>query len=237
MKRTTTIEATEPGRVFKRMRSTKVTTTTSKRKSTTKQTSMVKASRHVEANFEYWGTDGWSAGGKDLSFQYTLARLCPVIGGVAATYINLPNMSEFTNLFDQYKIDSIDIEIFYQSNFVNSGMDYTDPILHIVNDYDSSGSFNLADINQYPNVKSYALSPGKKIKWKVKPQFKGDVLTDSGVTSSSVSTQNGWMDTTGTNILGYGTRFYIDSIGNNVNNRIGRVSIRFKYNMSFRYMK
>ena len=56
----------------------------------------------------------------------------------------MPNVSEFTGLYDQYRIDYVECKFsFSNNNSSNSSPGSTLPIMYLVKDYDDSGAAGL----------------------------------------------------------------------------------------------
>ena len=62
----------------------------------------------------------------------------------------MPNVSEFTGLYDQYRIDYVECKFsFSNNNSSNSSPGSTLPIMYLVKDYDDSGAAGVTDLQQY----------------------------------------------------------------------------------------
>lgn len=225
-----------PAKTYKKSRVVKKAVT---KKSTTKA-DFLKVRRNTQQHMAISLTTGFAASGFDLNLSYSLSQTTFLIGGATVYIPTLPNVAEFTNLFDQYRINRVSLHIFYSENQSNSGVQYPYPLLHLYNDYNSFGSFNLSDMQQYPNMATYQLIPGKPIVWSCRPHGQVDILTDGGLLSTSalnVSSKSQWLDTSSANIRLLGTRMYLDNQGRNTVADIGTITIKLVYDLEFKDVK
>lgn len=181
---------------------------------------------------------GWGGVGYDMTLQPNLSFLDVTVSGTTAYSPSLPNVTEFTNLFDQYRIKKVVYRLWASLNNSNSLTNLPNPLVHIVNDYNSNGSFALTDIEQHPDMKTYQLGTNKPITWSVTPHVRADVLTITGITSSSAwNVKHPWIDTTSTNINHLGTRLYLNNQGRNTATDIGTMTIEAIYYVEFKNVK
>lgn len=201
--------------------------------------SYIQAVRSCRQNIQYNPSGGWggSTGNADLGFSFQLAQVEMAIGGVVTYVQTLPQVSEFTNLFDEYRIRRVKFELHYSFANSNSGPTYPYPVLNVANDLDSFGSFNLDDMNQYPNKKTFQCVPGQPITWSVRPVARADVLTNSGVTSTSAAMNTSWLSTSSSNVRHLGTRMWFDNAGRSTNVDLGTFTIYVSYELEFRGMR
>jgi len=194
--------------------------------------------RHCQLNYGFNQATGVAGSGFDLGFAPTLANLEVFINGTSGSAVAIPNVTDFTNLFDQYRFNNMKIEIFFSTNQTNSGPSYVFPLIHIVNDYNSTNSFALSDINQHPGMRTYQLFPGKKITWNVTPHVRSDVLTSSGITSTSaMQVTRPWIDTSSNNVQFLGTRMYVDNQARSTNIDMGTITFAVTYDLDFKDVK
>lgn len=125
---------------------------------------------------------------------------------------NVPNASEFTSLYDQYKINGIKWQLLPRGNSADVGTSTTQGNqgrIFSVLDYDDSNapaSFN--DMTQYQNVK---MTPNTVTHTRyLKPKFLMDVLSGSvGVTANAP--RNGWIDCTNSDVKHRGVKIGIQA--------------------------
>lgn len=125
---------------------------------------------------------------------------------------NVPNNSEFTALYDQYKITAIKYQILPRGNVAEIGTSATQGNMgrvFSVLDYDDSNapsSFN--DMIQYQNCK---VTPSTVTHTRyLKPRFNLDILSGSvGVTANAPRT--GWIDCTNADVKHRGVKIGIQA--------------------------
>ena len=121
-----------------------------------------------------------------MQFAFTLSGVKVYIGGVLNATLPMPNVSEFTGLYDQYRIDYVECKFsFSNNNSSNSSPGSTLPIMYLVKDYDDSGAAGVTDLQQYSTQTMWQLGnahgrDGIKSS-KMKPNV--DVALYQGVTS------------------------------------------------------
>lgn len=180
---------------------------------------------------------GFSSVGFDMTIMPTLANLNTNVSGTVFISPSLPNASEFVNLFDRYRIRKVTIQLFFSQNLSNTPAAPV-PLIHIVNDYNSTGSFAKSDIYQMPTMKTYQLTEGKPITWKLYPVCRGDVLTSSGISSTSAhSLPSPWLDTSSSSVEHLGTRIFLDNLGRSTSMDAGTILFKFTYDLEFKNVK
>lgn len=132
-----------------------------------------------------------------------------VLGAYSFQFDDIPNKTEFTNLFDQYRINGISIRLV--PNFTGSDLNPAGSVVAVPNiwsiiDYDDSVSpANLNEMLQYPNCK---MTRGQSIH---KRYFRPSCLLDvAGITTGVKFKQ--WINMANTNIPHYGFKYHIDQL-------------------------
>lgn len=142
---------------------------------------------------------GWIGGGFGRSFQLN----------------DLPNVSEFTSLFDQYRIKGISFKLvpkqglaIQQGVVTAGGNQAVMPKIYSCIDYDdASAPGSIDEVLQYQNVKiSRANQTHKRY---FKPAI-ADELFNTGVTTAYGMRKNTWIDCSYPSVEHYGIRFYIE---------------------------
>lgn len=178
---------------------------------------------------------GWGGTGSfAMTLAPTLSSLDVFAGGTLLYQPVMPGLTDFTNLFDQYKVTSIRYEMYYSVNDNQLPSTNSLPMVHIVNDYNDTSGFTLGDIQQYPNMYTFQLGKEKPIVWYCQPRVRLDVLTNTGVTSSSAFNTTGWIDTSSPSIQMLGTKIWLNTMGRSANVDIGNVVLIATYNIEFK---
>ena len=196
--------------------------------------------RTTQQTFLMNQSSGFNGTGKDMTVAICLAHADIVVAGSIQYQPVIPNVSEFTNLFDQYRIKRVTIEMVYGSNNVDTPTStYCIPAFHVANDYNSIGSFTDTDMFQYPDMKTYQPSAGQsKIVWSFTPRARADALTDTLITSSSaMNVPSPWLDTSSSTINHLGCRIFMNNMGVATNNVIGQMLMLIHVDLEFKFVK
>lgn len=185
---------------------------------------------------------GFSASGYyDLQMNFLLAGVAINVNGAYTTSANLPSITDFTNLFDQYMIDKVDLTFYYSNN--TSGVStpaYSMPIFWIAEDYNSSEASPLTTIQQYSNVKAHYLgeSGGAPIRLTIRPKASLQANTSGGTyTGNVVAPGPTWINCDGTAVPHFGVKLAWDTSGRSTNIDVGNINITAKYHLKFRAPK
>ncbi len=184
------------------------------------------------------GSGGLTSLGFDMSIVFSLAEVRLSVSASGLGFPAIPNAAEFVNLFDQYRIKRVKVEFFFTQN-TSTTLANPIPCLHICNDYNSgTTAFSKSDLMQHPDMKTIQLREGYPITHYVYPHVRQDVLTTSGVTSTSAANyQSPWIDTTSNNVEHLGVRVFIDNLGRTSGGDIGTLYMKFSYDMDFKNVK
>jgi hypothetical protein len=116
---------------------------------------------------------------------------------------SLPNPTEFTTLFDQYRISRVQYEFWpLQTEAVNSTTAATPGIITVVDYDDSSSLATLTAALQYPNAKWR--SAYKPFVVSFKPHIAAAVY--SGTFTSFMNTKDQWIDASSPAVIHYGLK-------------------------------
>lgn len=161
------------------------------------------------------GTDGAGAG---FGYSFKLSEI--------------PNHTEFTALFDQYKIAGIkyrwvinrnpDFGGTVVTNVYNTTVQGQYPRIMWVHDFDSDNApANFAELQQYPKMKEVYLTPDKPYtKWFFLKPARLDVGFENAANSSYHPQWRGFVDMASDTTPYYGIRGYYDGLNNNVQLRL-----------------
>lgn len=180
--------------------------------------------------------NGTSTGLFNMQFNFTLAGVNSQFGGAAPTVLPLPNYTEFTALYDQYKIDYVECQFFFSNNTssVNSP-GTTMPIMYLCKDYDDSNVANYTDLQQYQNCKCWQLgnrtnSDGKYTIF-VKPNV--DIALYQGITTGYARGKSMFVDTSSPSVPHYGIKIAYDPIFTPASaTNVGYLTCTFKYHLT-----
>jgi len=180
---------------------------------------------------------GVSTGLYDMEFNFTQYGCLVSIGGVGIQNMNFQNAGNLAALYDQYRIDKVELEIFFSNNTSSVGTPSTTlPIITIVNDYDDSNSITLLRANSYTNAVNWQCgrgSSGFAFKRVLKPNV--DTLVYNGVTSAYARSPPVFMDTATNNVPHYGVKMVVDTIVPTAASTVlGYLSFRVSSHMTYR---
>jgi len=180
------------------------------------------------------------AGGIDSSgsytWQYSFAPTATQIrlGGVAMYQDNLPNWSEFTNLFDQYRIRQVTVRVDYSANtMTNSGVAYTAPIIYAAVDYDDESDATANALFQYPGciTHSFIENGYKPLIINFKPRPLRDVAGIGVLTGYSPMARAPFIRVADNAIPHYGLKMALNLQGASANVAVGYFNIQVAFDL------
>ncbi len=172
--------------------------------------------RSIVWNSAAGGTlDGTSASTIQVTFAPTATNWR--FAGVSIYTDLLPNTSEFSNLFDQWRIKDVMLRIDIPAGFYAGGTATTQvfmPDLYYVVDYDDQGDATVTDMLQYPQSRrhNFATNGYSPLILKFSPKPLVDVA-GSGVSTTYGPMQTApWLRTADMSTPHYALKFAIDSM-------------------------
>lgn len=181
------------------------------------------------------GLDG-TVGANSLQMSFAPSAIDYRFAGTSIYTDSLPSVTEFSALFDQYRISNVMIRIDYTLGlWENSGVSYKAPLIVCVVDHDDSGNAVVADLLQYPQVVTHSFDQNGYTPFIA--SFKPNPLMD--VAGSGVSTGYAPMKiapfirTANLSIPHYGFKLAIMGNGASVNAVIGYFQITIYVDLEF----
>jgi len=139
--------------------------------------------------------------------------------GLRFSFADMQNASEFTALYDQYKIKAILITIkminnpdsaaVVGDNQVTNGNNYY-PTLWYCIDQDDGDAPSIADLRQMSRTKHVVLQPNRELKIMIRPKVLSSLF--AGL-SSGYGLASPWVDMARTDVVHYGLRTAFDFEG------------------------
>jgi len=177
----------------------------------------------------YTATTRWG-----LSFNLTGVNC--YLNGTNVLGAPLNNFTEYTALFDAYRIRKVEIQMFYNSNSSSLGPGTSLPMISIANDYDDTATTSLASLQQYDSYRciQFGNNSTGMVKHSLRPKFQTTVERTGGVDIGAVlQSGNPWID------CGVTTAQYCGLKGNYDNMNISSASVGFitfyvKYYVEFK---
>lgn len=177
----------------------------------------------------------------DVEMSFSLTGVQLYIGAGAYANVALPNYSDFTALYDQYRIDYVDVTMTFSNNVSSTSSAVPClPIIYFAPDYDDVGATNLAAIAQYDNLKKFQLGSGpgvmKTIRCYPRPNvqlYNSPVSTGYGQASRKL-----FLDTNSPAVPYYGAKFVVDPTAlAGGSTPIGNICMSYKYHLTFKNTK
>jgi len=146
----------------------------------------------------------------------------------------LPSSSDFTNLFDQYKITRVDMtfEMDIADGSLNSTTRY--PRIVVAPDFNNqSAPLTENELLQYEQCKKFQFSAvNRRMTVSLQPKIAATVFR-TGVTSAYQMMSSGWMDVAVPDVPHYGVRYFVTN--HNTSNFGGNnIRVFVKYYLSFK---
>lgn len=145
---------------------------------------------------------------------------------------NLPNYTELTALFDQYKITAVKARFIFDmtaSNIPNTTTQNTMPnLITVIDKNDGTALAAITDYEQYETMKVRRLD--KQITIYFKPRVSSSLYSAGGFTGYAISPQV-WVDTNSPSVEYYGLKYGINGNmeGGVGTNKIGAITIYWTY--------
>ncbi len=164
------------------------------------------------------GIDGYPY--YDLQLIFNIGSVNWRIGGTSIYTDTLPNVSELTNLFDQWRLAGVVVRVDIPLGLSNSlSSSSISPLVIYAPDYDDSGSAQKIDLLQYPQVKVHSfLKDGyTPLMFEFHPKPLRDVAGSGVGTVYGPMETAPWIRTADTTTPHYGIKMLIDFMGTSAN--------------------
>lgn len=168
--------------------------------------------------------------------ELTATTTAPVYNAWQFKLTDVPNYTDFTNLYDMYQIRGVEIELIPQANSVEVG-NASGPCVHSALDYnDPQLPTSVAELCQFEN---YKMTRGlRSHKRYVRPKMMD--LGLANVTPATVITtgysKNQWINTNTPDVRHYGIKFVIDQIQSGSERQMN-FDVRLKYYLAFKQVQ
>lgn len=187
---------------------------------------------------------GASVYGNGLSFIYTLAG--PIVtGSVAfATTVPMPNVSEFTSLFDQYKIKRIKVRMIWTNNVTNSSAaagtltGIANPIVQIATDLDDGvPPATNTSLMEREDTRFLAFDSTGPKSYSVTPKYA--MAASIGGASATLGAQgSNWINVSSDTVQWFGTKLWMEPQSSGATQlQTGYLWLYFTYEYEFRTVR
>lgn len=125
---------------------------------------------------------------------------------------NVPNVSDFTALFDQYKMTKIELffKLMQDPSAQNNAQSWYPTMYYCVDHDDATAPTSINDLLQHGRTQQRIMKPNSYIKVVIKPAVLFEVARGTGTTT--VSPQwNQWIDMAHVDTLHYGLKYAFDN--------------------------
>lgn len=195
---------------------------------------------------------------RSLAFDFSLQQVRMYLGGVLRWTVPVPNYAEFSALFDNFKIDYVEVSLspgwnannLADSAYVNTttgqmtGASYWEayglPCIGCANDFDDVNSAQISDLQQYESFKYIPMgTAGQPVTFKTfRPRVAAQFYNTAVSTGYGWGIDSGqWIDCASAAVPHYGLKMALDSGTANrgpINTNIAQMNIIFKMHYSFR---
>jgi hypothetical protein len=160
--------------------------------------------------------------------------------GASVGVVQMPNYTDFTSLFEQYRITNVELQLFFNRNSDSTATGgATLPLVAFVKDYVNATPLTaLSDALQYQNVelKQFGNTRGESpaVKLSLKPRVAVEV-NDYGVFPAAVAAENQWYDSHYPDLPFYAVKGWYDNQTVGAGGAsVGTVSLYAKVTYEFR---
>lgn len=139
--------------------------------------------------------------------QIVSAAALPVFGSLFFTLGNLPNSSEFTSLFDEYRVGKLTFNFVPIKLQGNIDAAYSCPELFtIVDKDDSTVPSSINEFLQSPSMR--IVSSSRRFRRYFYPKFASSMYVSA--VSTGYGARNGWVDCTNSDVPHYGLKYMMN---------------------------
>lgn len=155
--------------------------------------------RNVSIAVRYNPSTGFNSIGYGIAFAFQLQNIVTEFGNATTVNTAIAGSTEFTTLFDQYRIDKVEMQCFYSATVTDgvAGSNIPMPCMYIVNDYTdtnvAAGTTNLAEYSQ-ARVVQFSQSAPMIRHTLYKPSAKIDMRITGG-TQPAGEARSPWLST------------------------------------------
>lgn len=160
------------------------------------------------------------------------------IGSLVFKLTDVPGYTEFTGLFDEYKISAVKIMFMSPgvttiNNQTGGAPSFVIPMLYTCLDYtDDDVTLDIQDIREYQTAKIHHITKRMNSRY-LKPCFQ--TLVYEGV-GQGYTPKRGWLNTNDSSVEHYAIKYGLEPTGGTVDNRY-EIKIVCKYYLAFRNSK
>lgn len=187
--------------------------------------------------------NGVNYGVYDIEMSFSLSGGVQVlIGGANVDTYAMPNATDFSNLYEQYRIDWIDVMITFSNNNSSINQPTTGlPRIFFAEDHDDTSAVNMTGILQYDNLQQWQLGAldGSNTKTiRIHPTALQSVYLSAVSTGYQAGNKSQFISTAYAGVPHYGVKMVVDPIFYSAGSvAVGNLAMAFKYHLTFRSVK
>lgn len=156
----------------------------------------------------------WAQGNPNNFTLIGAAGFAPYQGALTFQLSDVANVSDFSNLFDHYRINKVVVRFWLRSDpGAQAAAGATYPKLYSVIDYDDSGLLSQTQMREHPNCRIRAMNPNRPIVIAFTPATL-QLTYLSAVASTFTPQFKKFVDMANTGVPHYGLKFNIDDLTN-----------------------
>jgi len=173
---------------------------------------VMRATQRVFAINSAVGIDGYPYFDMELTFCPSATRY--YIQGASIYGDSLPNVTEFSSLFDSWRVKKVVVRMDFPMGYSNSGYNpgLILPQVVYVPDYNDAGTVSKSDLLQYPQVQVHNFNKDgyTPLMFELSPQALQEV--SSGIVSTGYANLplGTWLRTSNMDVQHYGVKMYFD---------------------------
>lgn len=138
----------------------------------------------------------------------------PFQGSTTWTLSGVINSSEFSSLYEQYRIDYVQMKWYLRIDpSAQTAASASYPKLYISRDYDSSGLLSQSEMRERANTKIIVMNPNRPVTFGYKPNVLAETYRGTATTSYAPKWKQ-WLTMTANDVLHYGHIWNIDDLTN-----------------------
>jgi len=170
-----------------------------------------------------------ASGSYDAEINFSLQQTLVNFGGTLFSTVTNPGYTEILNLFQEYRIDEVEISFMYSNNTSQINNVSNLPNFLIAADYTDSAAITAPAIMQFENLRvvqlgNYRGDSGPT--FKLKPKYLDGALV--------VGQNAGWLSVLQPTAVHYGLKFVYDPVSNASNVSVGNLSLYVRYHITAR---
>jgi len=166
----------------------------------------------------------------------SLSNAASTTGGKNFMLSDVPNSSEFSALFDVYRIAMVEFRLLFNANIigVQSAVPFAPCRYATVIDYNSSSSLSsLNDAREFRTCEIKTFPFDAEVQRNIVPRFI-TVVEDSTSSVVAGGSETGWLNTAVPNVPHYGIRYFFEQL---TSPYTGSLDLEARYHLEFKEVK